>query len=806
MQYQEGGRLAEAEGLFRQVLERHPGHPETLQLLSALLMRMSRADAALPLLEKAKELEPDNAAHWLLLTQCLLEVGRPKEAKKIISEAIHKGLRHPMADELLDRARTGRAKPAERSVSIGQELASLEQLLKAGRYGEAETRAQALVRRHPRAGHGWDILAMARMALKHYPSALEALQRALKLNPGKAELHFNLGYVLEQLGRLEEAMAAYRRAVDLKPSLAEAHNNQGNVLKALKRYKEALAAYQRAKELLPDAAEIRLNMGDILIHLGRIDDALDVYQALLGRRPNLPEAYNGLGFALGLLDRNEEALDACRKALQLKPAYFEALITTGNILSKCMRLEEAAECYRRALEFRKDAEVYSNYGNALKDMGRIDEAIGAYRHSIVIEPSHLIARSNLIFLSNLLENGSPQELLAEARSFGEEADKKAQPYSLHGNVPDPDRILRIGLVSGDLGEHSVGHFLESVLENLDSKKVELFAYATSRRDDPLNKRLRSIIPNWCEATPADLNDQALARRIREDGIDILVDLAGHTGHNRLPVFAWKPAPVQVLWLGYLGTTGLQAIDYVLADTWALPPGEEDQFVETPWRLPETYICFSPPDVAVDVGSLPALENGYVTFGSFNNLSKATDRVVACWARVLQAVPDSRLFLKAKALAAPEVREHIKTRFGVHGISPERLLLEGQFASREEHFVAYRKVDIALDPFPYPGITTTVEGLWMGVPCLTLKGDRFISHQGESILNNAGLPDWIAQHEDDYVAKAAAFARDTESLAALRAKLRGQVLATPLFDAPRFARNLEEAFRGMWRQWCARKSG
>jgi len=246
------------------------------------------------------------------------------------------------------------------------------------------------------------------------------------------------------------------------------------------------------------------------------------------------------------------------------------------------------------------------------------------------------------------------------------------------------------------------------------------------------------------------------------------------------------------------------MDYVLADAWALPAGEEDQFTETPWRLPESYICFSPPDLPVEVGSLPALEKGSITFGCFNNLNKINDEVVACWARVLQAVPDAQLFLKTRHLGGIEGRAKLAARFARFGVAPERLILDGQFASHDAHFQAYHQVDIALDPFPYPGITTTVEALWMGVPVLSMRGHRFISHQGETILHNVGLPEWIALDEDDYVAKAAAFASDKRALAQLRAGLRERLLASPLCDAPRFARNFEAAMRGMWQKWCGQQ--
>lgn len=733
--YQQGGRFAEAENLFRQILALHPKHPATLHQLGALSMQMGKPEAALPLLEQARQVEPGNAGHWLLLTQCLLELNRPKEAKKVIAEAIRRGLRHPRANELLEQARSGRIKPPERTLSLKQELAVLEQLLNAERFAEAEVQAQAFVQRHPKTDQGWHVLAMARMALARYEAALEPLLRAAELKPGMAELHYKLGHSYEKLRRLDESAEAYRTALKLKP--------------------------------------------------------------------DFPEAQNGLLLVLTGLGHYEEAVQVCGRMLARKPDHFPALNNLALFLHKCGRASEAAEVYRRALAQGNDfAELHANYGNALQDLGRLDEALTEYRRAIALKPDYLEPRDNLIFCLNYLEGVAPEVLLNEARAYGQLVARMATPYTVHGNTSEPDRRLRVGLVSGDLREHSVGYFLEGVIANLDPARIELFAYNTAYHpDSALHARLRVCIPHWREATPDIMNDAALARQIRDDGIDILVDLSGHTGRNRLPVFAWKPAPVQVAWLGYLGTTGLEAMDYILADSYALPPGEENQFTETPWWLPDSYICFSPPAAAVEVGPLPALSNGYVTFGCFNNLSKVTDRVVACWAQLLLAVPESHLFLKSKALGESEVRRAVVDRFAGHGIGEDRLLMEGLQASHQEHFRAYQRVDIALDPFPYPGITTTVEGLWMGVPTMALRGDRFLSHQGESILNNAGLPDWIAEDEGSYVAKAAAFARDLEKLAALRERLRDQVRASPLFDAPRFARNLEAAFRDMWVAWC-----
>lgn len=297
-----------------------------------------------------------------------------------------------------------------------------------------------------------------------------------------------------------------------------------------------------------------------------------------------------------------------------------------------------------------------------------------------------------------------------------------------------------------------------------------------------------------------LSDEALARQIHDDGIDILLDLSGHTANNRLPVFAWKPAPIQAAWLGYFATTGVETIDYLIADPWTLPETEEICFTEKIWRLPETRLCFTPPNVDVPVAPLPALASGHITFGSFNNLAKMNDEVVALWARVLSSVPGSRIFLMAKQLDETAVRQSVIARFATHNINTARLILEVP-VPRAEYLAAYHHVDIALDPFPFTGGTTSAEALWMGVPVLTLAGERFLSCQGIGLLMNGGLPEWIAADADDYVVRAVSHAGDLQRLATLRNGLRQQVLASPIFDAPRFARHFEAALRGMWAQWC-----
>jgi predicted O-linked N-acetylglucosamine transferase (SPINDLY family) len=373
--------------------------------------------------------------------------------------------------------------------------------------------------------------------------------------------------------------------------------------------------------------------------------------------------------------------------------------------------------------------------------------------------------------------------------------KASAPFS-SWIAPASDERLRIGFVSGDLVNHPVGYFVESLLAELDPARLEVFAYPTQPVSDDLTARIRPHFAAWKPLYGR--SDESAATLIHGDGIDVLIDLSGHTAHNRLPVFAWKPAPVQVSWLGYFATTGVPGIDYLLADEVSVPPEHRSHFTETVWYLPDTRLCFTPPATDVAVAPLPALANGYVTFGSFQNLAKLGDEVLKAWAGIMTSMPAARLRLQNKQLADPGVRERLLERLCRAGIGAGRVALHGPML-RRDYLAAHAEVDLILDTFPFPGGTTTCEALWMGVPTLTLAGDRLIARQGASLLAAAGLTAWIAHSEAEYIDKALAFAGDLPALAALRTTLRDRVLRSPLFDARRFASNFERALREMWRR-------
>ena len=513
-------------------------------------------------------------------------------------------------------------------------------------------------------------------------------------------------------------------------------------------------------------------------------------------------AHSNLGVVLKDLGQFEAAVASYDRAISIQSDFAEAYSNRGLALKELNQLEAAVASYDKAISIKSDyAAAYVNRGNVLQDLGQLDKAVASYRRALEIKPDYIEVHSNLLFAHNYIADQSAEILLDDARRFGEQVTQQARPYTNWRNVPESGRCLRVGLVSGDLRAHPVGYFIEGMLAALASHasgRLEFTAYPGHSLSDAVTERIKACCQGWHFAE--GLSDEALAKQIRDDGIDILIDLSGHTAQNRLPMFAWKPAPVQVSWLGYFATTGVAAIDYLIADPWTLPETEEAFFTEKIWRLPETRLCFTPPDIEVAVSALPASSNGYVTFGCFNNLSKMNDSVVALWSRVLDAVPGSRLFLKASQLKDASVREITINRFAAHGIGADRLILEGA-ETRALYLSAYNRVDISLDPFPFPGGTTSVEGLWMGVPVLTLAGAHFLSRQGVGILMNANLPEWIAADADDYVARAVSYAGDLDSLAKLRNGLRQKVLTSPLFDAPCFARNFEDALRGMWMRWC-----
>ncbi len=562
---------------------------------------------------------------------------------------------------------------------------------------------------------------------------------------------------------------------------------------------EALAHYARAMAAMPRDDESMFALGSLALRLNDVNRAVLYLRRAIDHNPEVAAYHLQLGNALLAREQLEEAEFAVRRAIDIAPALAEAYCNLGCILVLRNDCAAAIAPLQRAVEINpRLASAHQNLGTALFRQGRISDATGSFRHAIANDAHFAQAYDGLGKCLNFLPD-VPQGLIAEtARRWSRLLPRPAE-LPIAANSAEPDRRLRIGYVSADFREHSVAHFLDNVLAAHDRSAIDVLCYSNTQSEDDTTARLKRVADGWRSIVALD--DDAAAAAIRADGIDVLVDLSGHTEGERLAVFARKPAPVQCTWLGYYATTGLPEIDYIIADRFVIPEGHEGFYSEKPYRLPDSYLCFSPPDLPTAVDTLPASRNGFVTFGSCNNVLKINGRVVELWSRLLQAVPAARLVLRTGFLTVAAVREEITRQFAAAGVAAERLDLRAG-ADRAGLLATYNDIDIALDPFPYGGGTTTAEALWMGVPVVSLRCDRFSGRVGESILTTVGLPALVADDAAAYLATASSLAADLTRLADLRAGLRATVVGSPLCDRDRFARHLESAYRAMWRRWCA----
>ena len=676
-----------------------------------------------------------------------------------------------------------------------EQLNSLLEHYQARRYVDAEKLSVSITEEFPKHQFAWKVLAAVLKQMGKINESLVVSQKSVQVNPQDAEAHSNLGILLQELGRLDESEKSFRQAITLKPNYAKAHSNLGNVLQELGKLDESEKSFRQAITLKPDYAEAHSDLGIILRELGKLDESEKSFRQAITLKPDFAAAHSNLGNTLQELGRLDESESSHRKAIVLKPDFAVAYNNLGNTLKDLRKLDEAEASLRQAITLKPDyAKAYIKLGVILHELGRLEEAETSYTQAIVLQPDYAEAHSNLLFLySGFMYESS--HYLKKAREYGQQIAKSVVSKYSNWLCVGNTKILRVGMVSGDLKNHPVGYFLEEFLNQLGKFDFELYAYTTQSNEDDLTLRIKPGFTRW--KSLVGISDVNAADHIYNDGIHILIDLSGHTGKNRLPIFAWKPAPVQISWLGYFASTGVADIDYILGDPYVTPTEEANHFSEKIWQLPESYICFTEPEVDIDVVSLPALDKKKITFGCFNKIARITDPVVRVWSEILLAVPTAVLFLKDKYFDTESVRDSFYNRFKVNGIQKDRLILEGG-SPRSKYLAAYNRVDIALSPFPYGGGTTSAEGLWMGVPVITMQGNHFLSHLGESIAHNTGLSDWIAVDEEDYVAKAIAFSSDFEGLGKLRSRLRAQVLSCPLFDAERFANHFNNALRGMWK--------
>ena len=673
------------------------------------------------------------------------------------------------ADRSAGEAAAGEAAAAEQAQVLAALRAQAIGLIHAGRPDEAMEILDRILAVAPGDSEALNASGAALLGKKDFAEAERRLLKAVEAAPHNGEAWTNIGYLRQRQRRFREAIAAYREALKYLPGEGRLHNNIGSALEELDEMEEAAVHFARAVELLPENAN----------------------------------AYNNLGRAKLRRGDMAGARELLAKAVELRPDDDAGQMNWATLLMAETRYEEAAAAFRRALELNPErAETWSNLGNLLKDQGDYEGAIKSLDRALELDPELDLALSNLIFTRDFDPTATVESQQAERadwyRRFGARFRSAIRP---HGNDPDPDRPLVLGYVSADFKRHSAEIAFGPVLRNHDRSRFRLIVYSNVDRPDRVTaeyQRMADLYHNCRRMT-----DDEMAAQIRSDGVDILIDLSGHTAGHRLAVFARKPAPVQVHAWGHVGT-GLPVIDYYMSDPVLVRADERRFYAEQVHDLPAP-ICYQAPEHSPPVAPAPIQGNGFATFGCLNRISKLSTRTADCWAELLRALPDSRLVLKDRTLDDETQRARVAGWFTSRGVDAGRLtLLPG--SGHLEHMAAYGQIDIALDPFPQGGGITTCEALWMGVPVVALMGQVPSSRIASAIVANVGLPELVAESREDYIARAIGLARDPGRLIALRGRLREVIAGAPIGDTLAYTRAVEAAYRTFWQRWCAGRAG
>ncbi|SRR5579883_473800 len=743
-EHHQAGRLEQAERGYRSILQVDPNHAEALHLLGLMAYQVGKLDAANQYIARAIQLKNNEPTFFSNLGLVYQAQGRLDEAAASFRHAIRLGPRFAGAHSNLGTV-------------LSQE----------GRLKEAA----------------------------------DAFRQAVQLEPENSLFHFNLGNTLLKIGQHREAVQCYRLALERRPDYPEAHNNLGSAFLYLDELPEAERCFHEALRLRPRFADACNNLGLTCMRQGRLDEARRAFEQAVLAQPDFAQAHHNLGKTFFELRRLEEALHHYQHALRLQPDFAEAHQSLGHLFWKTGRTDEAIAAYREALRLKPNfADGHCGLGLALMEQGRLAEAQEAFRQALRVQPDFAVAHSNLLLALTYDPAVEPRVRFAEHCHWGARHGHTSAVLPPPSNDRDPNRRMRIGYVSPDFRTHVVSRFIAPILRHHDRARFEIYCYSEVRGTDITTERMREWADVW--RSTCGCNDAQVAQMIRGDGIDILVDLAGHTGGNRLGAFAYRPAPVQATYLGYPNTTGLTAIQYRFTDAVADPPGEPALHTEELVHLVGPFCCWEAPDDAPEVASRPA-GGGPLVFGSLHNPAKLNDRVLELWARVLRAIPDSRLLLFRHSMTG-STRERIRRKLTEQGIDDSRIdCRNALLTSAGSHLGIYDEIDVLLDTFPWGGHATACEALWMGVPVLTIRCPTHAGRLAASILTAVGLTEWISATVEDYVSLAIERTRGRSQLAELRSGLRSRMSNSRLCDGKAFTASLEATFRRLWGDWCAR---
>ncbi len=804
------GAFKEAEQLFKNILDDHPQDAEALHGLGLAAGQQGQTERAVDLIKSAIEVDPDQAKFYGNLSVFARSLNRVNEALEASGKAIalapdnavywnNRGNALAQAGRIADaiasfeKATSLNPSYSEAYFNLGNALKDSEKL------ADAVTAYQSAVTHSPKFWMAFSHLGECLYSLKQGDDALAAYEKAHQLNPQHLPTMVGLGKSFHRLNRFDEALSVFEQVVALVPDHDAGQLCRGRCLIDLKRYPEAKEVLTLAVKLLP-SDESYVQLGIACAFLGHKQEALHAFNKSLDLNPKLLLAYFHKSNLLRKAGRLDEALDAVMKAIEIKPDLAELWNSLGNVAKVKWQLHAARDAFEKALELdpNLDAAV-NNLAGIYKGLAVFKRARDLYDQSLQLSPKNLNFTGNLLFCANYDPDVSEEDLADLHRQMAAQLQEGIVPKTAHTNEKDPDKRLRIGLVSGDFGRHPTGYFLEGVLRYADPKEVAYYCYSNRHKEDELTARLKGYADAWRPIHGLSADD--MCALIEKDEIDILIDLSGYTAETRLDCFAQRPAPIQMTWLGSCHTTGMSTIDYIILDPHYVRPGDEDLFTEEFIRLPDIRWVYKLRDNLPDTAPPPALKNGHITFGSFNNLTKVNDDVIELWAAVLNAVPDAKMILSWRSLAETREQDRIARRFADYGVPADRLILTHGHVDGRSVLEEYDTVDIALDTFPFSGCITTCEALSMGVPIVALPGRRPSSRQTYGFLKAIGRDEWIASSRQEFVNIAAKLASDPQKLADMRAAQRERVVASPMCDAKKFCGHLEAAFRDAWVKWC-----
>ena len=589
--------------------------------------------------------------------------------------------------------------------------------------------------------------------IKNFDQAKKFLERAIEIKNDYSETHYNLGNVLIELGEIQKAINCFKKVIKITPDNADAHNNLGNLLKELGKIHDAESCYKKAIQINPNYTNAYNNLGSIFQKYKDFQEAIRLYEKTIQLNPNFASPYNNLGLIFHELEEYQKAINSYEKAMQIDPKYVDA---------------------------------YYNLGRLFEELKEFEKAIRYYQKAIEIQPNHPYANSNLLF--HICWSNNNKEYLIIAKKYYE-AIQKYDEKGLTNIKTSNEKILKVGFVSADFKEHSVVFFLLDTFKYLRKKKIKLFAYSNNSHEDDFTKLIKQNVDNWVSIV--NKTDKDLINLIRKDNLDILFDLSGHTANNRLAVFKNRCAPVQAAWCGWLASTGVKEIDYIIGDKYATPLSDQSKFTEKIYQLKKIWQCSSIPNLDLKLPIIKKNNEKYVTFGSFVNIIKVNETVINIWSKILNQISNAKLFLKCGAFDIPEVRKKFIKKFDNNKVNKNQLIIEGK-SSRTKYLDCYNKVDIVLDTFPISGGTTSFEASYMGVPILTkINENSFWFRTGESINQNLNMSDWIAKDENDYVQKAVKFSENKNHLNNLKTELRNSALKSSLYDSKNYCNDFYE---------------